>query len=198
MKKIVLLLLVVITLTSFSTPPMRVLFIGDSLTCYRGGWQDQVCKYFGFQSVNESKGGKRTEWMKDVLQNKLYHDENFTYVFIYGGCNDAYSYVNLQGTVNNIQTMVNLCNERGAKPIVIVGYDPARVSIKTTYDDVTTKRCRERYIELQKLMVHPETGLKNCKIIPKDTTVTFKDAGDGIHLGGNGQKKFATWVINHF
>jgi hypothetical protein len=46
-------------------------------------------------------------------------------------------------------------------------------------------------------MVHPETGLKNCKIIPEDTTVTFQDAGDGIHLGGNGQRKFANWVINH-
>jgi lysophospholipase L1-like esterase len=176
---------------------LRVLFIGDSLTCYTGGWQDQVCRYFGYQSVNRSVGGKRTEWMKLTLNEHLKRDSSFTYCFIYGGCNDAYSYVNLQGAVNNIQMMVDSCNRRGIKPIVIVGYDPAKVSIKTVYDAATTKRCRERYVEFQKLMIHPETGLKNCKIIPKDTTVTFQDAGDGIHLGGNGQRKFANWVINH-
>jgi lysophospholipase L1-like esterase len=135
--------------------------------------------------------------MRLTLNEHLKRDSSFTYCFIYGGCNDAYSYVNLQGAVNNIQMMVDSCNRRGIKPIVIVGYDPAKVSIKTVYDATTTKRCRERYIEFQKLMIHPETGLKNCKIIPKDTTVTFQDAGDGIHLGGNGQKKFANWVINH-
>ena len=74
MKKIVLLLLVVITLTSFSTPPLRVLFIGDSLTCFTGGWQDQVCKHFGFQSVNKSSGGKRTEWMRLTMNEYLKKD----------------------------------------------------------------------------------------------------------------------------
>jgi lysophospholipase L1-like esterase len=197
MKKVFLFLMCFVLLTSFSTPPLRVLFIGDSLTCYTGGWQDQVCRYFGYQSVNRSVGGKITEWMRLTLNEHLKRDSAFTYCFIYGGCNDAYSYVNLQGAVNNIQMMVDSCNRRGIKPIVIVGYDPAKVSIKTVYDAATTKRCRERYVEFQKLMVHPETGLKNCKIIPKDTTVTFQDAGDGIHLGGNGQRKFANWVINH-
>jgi hypothetical protein len=60
MRKIVLLLLSVVLLTSFSTPPLRVLFIGDSLTCYTGGWQDMVAKKFGYQSLNKSSGGKTT------------------------------------------------------------------------------------------------------------------------------------------
>jgi lysophospholipase L1-like esterase len=179
------------------TPPLRVLFIGDSLTCYTGGWQDQVCNHFGYQSVNKSVGGKRTEWMRVTLNDYLKKDSTFTYCFIYGGCNDAYSYVNLQGAVNNIQMMVDSCNRMGIKPIIIVGYDPAKVSIKTIYDVETTKRCRNRYIEFQKLMINSETGLKNCKIIPKDTTINYSDSGDGIHLGSNGQKKFAKWVINH-
>lgn len=197
MKTLLLLTLSIFFLTSFDVPPLRVLFIGDSLTCYTGGWQDQVCKHFGFQSVNKSVGGKRTEWMRYSLNDYLKKDSTFTYCFIYGGCNDAYSYVNLQGAVNNIQMMVDSCNRMGIKPIVIVGYDPSKVSIKTIYDDETTKRCRNRYVEFQRLMIHSETGLKNCKIIPKDTTITYSDSGDGIHLGSNGQKKFANWVIKH-
>jgi hypothetical protein len=39
--------------------------------------------------------------------------------------------------------------------------------------------------------------LKNCKIIPVDTTITYADTGDGIHMGGNGHKKLAQCVIKH-
>ena len=197
MKKIVLLLLSVVLLTSFSTPPLRVLFIGDSLTCYTGGWQDMVSKHFGYQSLNKSSGGKRTDWMRLSLNDHLKRDSMFTSVFIYGGCNDAFSYVNLQGAVNNIQMMVDSCNRRGIRPIVIVGYDPIKVMVRTVYGTETTDRCRARYVEFQKLMVDPKTGLKNCLIIPKDTSVTFKDAGDGVHVSLSGQKKFADWVIKH-
>lgn len=197
MKKIVLLLLSVVLLTSFSTPPLRVLFIGDSLTCLRGGWQDVVSKHFGYLSLNLSSGGKRTDWMKNTLNNQLKKDSSFSYVFIYGGCNDAFAYVNLQGAVNNIQMMVDSCNMKKIKPVVIVGYDPNKVMLKTVYGDEVTIHARSRYNEFQKLLVHPQTGLKNCLIIPKDTSVTFKDAGDGVHVSGSGQKKFANWVIKH-
>lgn len=197
MRKIVLLLLSVVLLTSFSTPPLRVLYIGDSLTCLRGGWQDVVSKHFGYQSLNLASGGKRTEWMRNTLNEVLKKDSSFSYVFIYGGCNDAFAYVNLQGAVNNVQTMVDSCNRRGIKPVVIVGYDPNKVMIKTVYGDEITIRARSRYNEFQKLLIHPETGVKNCVIIPKDTTVTFKDAGDGVHVNAYGQKKFADWVIKN-
>jgi lysophospholipase L1-like esterase len=196
MKKLLLFLSLVL-LTSFSTPPLRVLFVGDSLTCARGGWQDQVCKHNGFQSVNISVGGVRTDYMKNALNNYLKKDSSFSYVFIYGGCNDAFSYVNLQGSVNNIQAMVDTCNKRKITPVVIVGFNPAQVTTRTVYDEATTKRCVGRYIEFQKLMVHPETGLKNCKIIPMDTTMVYSDTGDGIHFGASGHRKFSQWVINH-
>lgn len=197
MKKVFLFLMCFVLFTSFSTPPLRVLFIGDSLTCLSGGWQDVVSKHYGYQSVNKSSGGKRTDWMRITLNEHFRRDSMFTYVFIYGGCNDAFSYVNLQGAVNNIQMMVDSCNRRGIKPIVVVGYDPNKVMIKTVYGDEITNRARTRYNEFQNLLIHPQTGIKNCIIIPKDTSVTFKDAGDGVHVSSYGQKKFANWVIKN-
>ena len=199
MKKIFLFLLAIVLLTSltYKTPPRRVLYIGDSLTCASGGWQDQVSKHFGYQSLNLSKGGVRTDYMRSTLNTCFKTDSAFTRVFIYGGCNDAFSYVDLQGAVNNIQAMVDSCNRRGIEPIVIVGFNPAQVTTKTVYDAETTKRCVGRYIEFQKLMVKEKTGLKNCKIIPMDTTMFYSDTWDGIHFAPSGHKKFSNWVIEH-
>jgi len=199
MKKIFLFLLAIVLLTSltYKTPPRRVLYIGDSLTCATGGWQDQVSKHFGYQSLNLSKGGVRTDYMRSTLNTCFKTDSAFTRVFIYGGCNDAFSYVDLQGAVNNIQAMVDSCNRRGIEPIVIVGFNPAQVTTRTVYDAATTKRCVGRYIEFQKLMVKEKTGLKNCKIIPMDTTMFYSDTGDGIHFAASGHRKFSKWVIEH-
>ena len=199
MKKIFLFLLAIVLLTSltYKTPPRRVLYIGDSLTCAAGGWQDQVSKHFGYQSLNLSKGGVRTDYMRSTLNTCFKTDSAFTRVFIYGGCNDAFSMVDLQGAVNNIQAMVDSCNRRGIEPVVIVGFNPAQVTTKTVYDSETTKRCVGRYIEFQKLMVKEKTGLKNCKIIPMDTTMVYSDTWDGIHFAPSGHKKFSNWVIEH-
>jgi lysophospholipase L1-like esterase len=198
MRKFLVFLVLVVLLTSWSyTPPRRVLFIGDSLTCATGGWQDQVSKHFGYQRVNLSKGGVRTDYMRTTLNACFKNDSAFSQVFIYGGCNDAFSYVNLQGAVNNIQMMVDSCNRRGIRPVVIVGFNPAQVTTKTVYDEATTVRCVNRYIEFQKLMVDEKTGLKNCKIIPMDTTMFYSDTGDGIHFAASGHRKFANWVIKH-
>jgi len=199
MKKIFLFLLAIVLLTSltYKTPPRRVLYIGDSLTCATGGWQDQVSKHFGYQSLNLSKGGVRTDYMRSTLNTCFKTDSAFTRVFIYGGCNDAFSMVDLQGAVNNIQAMVDSCNRRGIEPIVIVGFNPAQVTTRTVYDAATTKRCVGRYIEFQKLMVKEKTGLKNCKIIPMDTTMFYSDTGDGIHFAASGHRKFSKWVIEH-
>ena len=199
MKKIFLFLLAIVLLTSltYKTPPRRVLYIGDSLTCAAGGWQDQVSKHFGYQSLNLSKGGVRTDYMRSTLNTCFKTDSAFTRAFIYGGCNDAFSMVDLQGAVNNIQAMVDSCNRRGIEPIVIVGFNPAQVTTKTVYDSETTKRCVGRYIEFQKLMVKEKTGLKNCKIIPMDTTMVYSDTWDGIHFAPSGHKKFSNWVIEH-
>lgn len=186
------LLLLTILLTSFKAGE-RVLFIGDSLTCYAGGWQDQVSAARGYQRVNISKGGKRTAWMLSTLDSHLMKDHNYDKVFIYGGCNDAFSYVNLTQAVGNIQQMVFMCKFYGIEPYVIVGYDPERVMTKTVYADSVTKFHRSRYDTLQKLML----GLEDCTIVPMDTTVNHSDSGDGIHLGARGHKKFSSWVLSH-
>jgi len=194
MKKLFLLLSVFLICSFTPTQKDKVLFIGDSLTCYTGGWQAQVCKEMGWKFDNISVGGKRTSWMLSTLTEYLRVNHNFDKVFIYGGCNDAYSHVKLTSAVSNVQEMVDLCRTYKIEPVVIIGYDPNLVQQRTPYDEKTTKFHRDRYVELQKLM---SQHLTNCQIVIKDTTVTRKDSDDGLHLKATGHKKFAKWVVEH-
>lgn len=191
MKKIFLILISFILFSH--TTPNKVLFIGDSLTCYKGGWQDQVSKECGYTSVNISKGGKRTSWMLTTLTTHLETKNNYNKVFIYGGCNDAFSHVSLEGAVTNIQNMVDLCVKNKIEPIVILGYDPYKVMVNTPYKKDVAEFHKSRYVKLQSMM---KQHLVNCKIIDVCPTVTNENAHDDIHLGSSGHKKFSQWVID--
>lgn len=177
-----------------SKKDVRILYIGDSLTCYSNGWQHTVAKGMGMGYVNISKGGKRTDWMLKTLRNYLENGPHHNTLIIYGGINDSFASTKESTTINNLQSMVDLGNLHDMEVIVIVGYDPNKVIKKTVYDNNTTKICRDRYVKLQKKI---QERLIGCKIIPMDTTVTYQDSGDGIHLKSSGHKKFSNWVLNN-
>ena len=193
MKNIILVFL----LTLMSSVPKwnRLLFVGDSLTCYSGGWQHVVSKQLGLEYDNISKGGKRTDWMEKRLREHLSNNSDYGTVVIYGGINDSFAYSHPNLTIKNIQRMVDLCNEKKIKPVVIVGYDPSKVIFKTVYSDKVTEFHRKRYINLQNRI---QNEIKNCKIIPIETTIDRTDSGDGIHLKSSGHKKFYKWVLKNW
>jgi hypothetical protein len=183
-------------LTMFSFKPetgRRILYVGDSLTCYAGGWQSTVAKGLDMKFHNLSKGGKRTKWMLSTLESYLKKNEFHSTLIIYGGINDSFAMTSETETLNNIQSMVDLGNLYEMEVIVIVGYNPEKVNVRTTYDDATTTRCRNRYIKLQKKIQERITG---CRIVPMDNTVNRSDSDDGIHLKASGHKKFAKHVLN--
>jgi lysophospholipase L1-like esterase len=182
-------------LTAFTfLPDYNVLFVGDSLTSYNKGWQHQYSKQRGADYDNISKGGKRTKWMLEQLKKYPSNSYRYNEVVIYGGINDSFSYVSEDETIYNIQQMVYIAKKMGAVPIVVIGYDPNKVIKNTTYSDEVERRCRNRYIKLQKRMA---TDLKWCVIIPMDTTITRTDSDDGIHLKSSGHNKFSKWVFQN-
>ncbi len=195
--KILFIAFVCVILTSFKQNDERILFVGDSLTCYSGGWQHQVARMRHVKYDNISKGGKRTKWMLE--QMKKYPIDKYEYlpyyeIVIYGGINDSFSYVSEDETINNIQQMVYIAKKMGALPIVIVGYDPNRVIQHTMYSNEVETRCRNRYISLQKRIVEE---LKWCVVVPMDPTIWRMDSDDGIHLKSSGHKKFSKWVLDN-
>jgi len=194
MKKLLILLACILTLVSFKTPPQRMLFIGDSLTCYKYGWQHQVATAKGNTYLNLAVGGTRLSQMKYSLDAQMKKDAIFTTAFIYGGCNDGFCFVNLEQSLKYTQDMVDTCNARGIKPVVVIGFDAEKVIKKTVYDEVITKRSRDRYALLQKMM---KDKLRDCLVIPVNPNFYYEDTGDGIHFKGSGHKKMADWVLSH-
>ena len=190
-----LMLFLCLTMISFKPETgRRILFVGDSLTCYNGGWQSSVAKGMDMKFHNISKGGKRTKWMLSTLESYLKKNEFHSTLIIYGGINDSFAMTSETETLNNIQSMVNLGQQYEMEVIVIVGYNPEKVNVRTTYDDATTTRCRNRYIKLQKKIQERITG---CRIVPMDNSVDRSDSDDGIHLKASGHKKFAKWVLSN-
>ena len=141
-----LLCMICILIASFTQKEERILFIGDSLTCYSGGWQHQLSRMLQMKYDNISKGGKRTKWMLGRFREHLNTNKNYTKVIIYGGINDSFSSVREDDTIENIQKMVDMAKEIGAEPIVVVGYDPTKVVTRTIYSNDIESRCRNRYI----------------------------------------------------
>ena len=188
----------IFTMVYFHFGGVKALVIGDSLSCYKNGWQDVVGTKTSYKIYNISKGGKRTDWMLKELKSKLDSTEitrvGFDKVYIYGGINDMFSGVKSDVAVRNIQEMVNLCLQNKTKPVVIVGYDPNRVNVDIkNYKSSVEKSGRNNYIQFQKELLN----IKGAKIIPMDTTVTRKDSDDGIHLNAEGHRKFSKWVLEH-
>jgi lysophospholipase L1-like esterase len=183
-----------ILLFGFKKEDDKILFVGDSLTAYRGGWQHQVARMLHVKHDNISKGGKRTKWMVNELNKLSDNSRGYTKVIIYGGINDSFSSVKEDETIENIQDMVYTAKEMGAEPIVIVGYNPERVINLTMYSKEVEAKCRDRYIKLQKRI---QRDIRGCNVIPVENTIYRIDSDDGIHLKASGHRKFANWVLKN-
>jgi lysophospholipase L1-like esterase len=192
MKK--LLLLLGLTLSAFKNEPDKILFVGDSLTAYSGGWQHQMSRMLHSKYTNISKGGKRTKWMVNELKKHADNSAGYTKVVIYGGINDSFSSVKEDDTIDNIINMVYIAKEMGAEPIVIVGYNPEKVNVRTIYSNEIETKCRNRYIKLQKRI---QKDITMCNVIPMENTIDRTDSDDGIHLKASGHQKFYKWVVKN-
>jgi lysophospholipase L1-like esterase len=186
------LLLSILLFASFPKPTKRILFIGDSLTCYTGGWQHQFAKGLGYEYTNISSVGKRTDWMLKTLRQHFYTHPKYDLVVIYGGVNDAFASVSPSKVVYNIQEMVYECETHNIESVVILGYSPNKILKNGPYSESIMTRARNRYSIIQSKL---DEELVACLVIPVDTTINRSDSGDGIHLKASGHRKFAKFML---
>ena len=164
----------------------RALFIGDSHTAnHNYGWQVQLCQATGLIQNNISVGGKTTSWMLQQAQLNL--NSNYDYCFIYGGANDMYnSHISAFNAFNNIQSIVNMCNSKGVKAIVLTGFD---YSVCTRTEN---RMYPVKGAELQRMLL---MQLQKATVV--DTRVVYRsDCGDPLcHMNYSGHQKMAQAVI---
>jgi hypothetical protein len=177
----------IITDTVNDVKGKKALFIGDSHTANYGyGWQTQLSQATGLVQKNIAVEGKTTSWM--LTQAQLQVNPNYDYCFIYGGANDMYnSNISAFSAFNNIQSIVNICNSKGVKPIVLTGFD---YSVCTRTEN---KLYPVKGAELQRMLLGQ---IRNAKVV--DTRVVYRaDCGDVLcHMNYSGHRKTAQAVIS--
>jgi hypothetical protein len=134
---------------------------------------------------NIAVGGKTTSWM--LQQANMSLTSNYDYCFIYGGANDMYnSHISVASAFNNIQTIVNMCNYKGVKAVVLTGFD---YSVCTRTDN---RMYPVKGAELQRMLL---SQLRGATVV--DTRVVYRgDCGDALcHMSYSGHQKTAKAVI---
>lgn len=189
-----------------------VLFVGDSMTTTQDKNGVEVdgsynypnlirrMKISGLDVDTLAIAGKTTDWMKQELPNKI-KSKKYDNVYIFGGTNDIFQGSEINKVVNNVQNMVDLALEQGAKPYVIVGYNtpetweenllnPTQWGLKSKEDILKVK---QRYINYQDAL---KSNIKNAGLIfinmGKGTTY------DGVHPNLDGNKIISETIIKSF
>ena len=117
-------------------------------------------------------------------------DTSFDLCFIYGGGNDAAGGKSPRIIFQNVQQMVDLCNNKGVRAIVITGSSPEKVMTQSskwsTY--IKTKS------DFQKILVQE---LKNATLVDVRFLIEKQDCADVLcHMQVSGHKKIANEIIN--
>ena len=162
----------------------KILVIGDSLSLFPGGYQTQLSNHV----TNISKVGRSTSEMVRVLNQNKSKIRSQDIVVIYGGINDIYGGVREDKIVSNIQKMVDIVNENGGHPVLVLGYNPLKVH--------HNKIKASKYYNLQNLLKSKITGA-TC-IVPVfggiDKSCVSKD---GIHLNVKGNRAFTEHLLDN-
>jgi len=174
--------------TQVNVKGLNALFIGDSHTANRAnGWQKVLSDSVGFKSHNASVGGKTTYWMLDIAVYKITNE--YDYVFVYGGANDMYSsHIDPQAAVDNIKGIARIATKRGAKCIVLTGFDPHKCT------RTENKAYPGRYSRFQELLL--TDYMEGATVVDVRGVVNRVDCWDNLcHMNPNGHKKIAEKII---
>jgi len=166
----------------------KSLLIGDSHSAFSRGWQTFVSEWTGMEIENTAVEGKATSWMKRKLIQNI--DSTYEYCFIFGGGNDASMSVPPETIFKNIEQMVDICNEFGVQPVVILGTSPEKVIASNSSKWREYIRIKAQYQEL--LM----NGLEGAYVIDTRDLIEKSDCADFLcHMEISGHKKVADKVI---
>jgi hypothetical protein len=167
----------------------KSLLIGDSHSAFSRGWQTFVSEWTGLEIENTAVEGKATSWMKRKLIQNI--DSTYEYCFIFGGGNDASMSVPPETIFKNIEQMVDICNEFGVQPVVILGTSPEKVM------SINSSKWMEYYrikMEYQEMLANE---LTSAAIIDTRGVIEKSDCADFIcHMKISGHKKIASRVIS--
>jgi lysophospholipase L1-like esterase len=175
-----------------------LLFVGDSVTAGSISYPLVIKPQLLNLNIDVlAKGGMTTKWMLDNLPNQL-SARQYNRVYIYGGINDAFNdSISIKTSISNVQKMVDLITNAGAKAVVIIGYN---MDTSTDYRKIPTTKyvsdvakyipMIEKYKKYQSSLL---TDIKNAEFIGK---FEIGPLSDGLHPSKSQHKIIANIIKN--
>jgi len=178
----------------------KILFVGDSITASQLYSYPALIKKLrpDLEIDILAKGGMTTKWMLDNLPSKI--NNNYDRIYIYGGINDAFNNsIPLSSTINNVQKMVDIIEQNGSDPYIIIGYQTIPFM---DYKKIPTTRYVSNQLDYVP-MIKKYGDMQNMfRQISNTSFVNKFDLGtstsDGIHPSGTGQNIIANKIIETF
>jgi lysophospholipase L1-like esterase len=179
----------------------KLLFLGDSHTVPSNGWVEALTINAGADSFDKrAANGKTTEWMLTQLKTYLaYHRPSF--VIVWGGANDAYGNIPQSKTIANMQSIIDVANNKGARVIFVTGYDPSKVSYNfdTKYLYGTQQSLTAGKNNLLALISAMPKKLKgDFIVIPPNSSFTRANSTDGLHLTMGAYQQYGRWLAEKY
>jgi len=114
---------------------VRLLAVGSSSTAAEYSYIDQLVElYPEIYKYKIAQVGATTGWMLENAEPELLSDVVYDAVIIFGGLNDIYATLSIDAAKQNIQSMVELANQRGSISVVLT-LQPTH-----NYDAYTTQK----------------------------------------------------------
>ena len=191
--------------------PKKILIAGDSQVAIQNEQGGKITYTYpntlkselesqGYEIDVVALGGKTTDWIKENLAKKL-QEKKYDRVYVHGGGNDVNNAsIPLEKTIGNFQQMVDMINENGADPFIVLGYKIEGVDGKFgNYKIMSLTKYLDKqedwipYIEKRK-----ELQSRLPQEITDSSFVPIYDlqqkTSDGIHPNGEGHKIVASKI----
>ena len=191
--------------------PKKILIAGDSQVAIQNEQGGKITYTYpnilkkeleplGYEIDVVAIGGKTTDWIKENLAKKL-QEKKYDRVYLHGGGNDVNNAsISLEKTIGNFQQMVDMVNQNGADPFIVLGYKIEGTDGKFgNYNIMSlTKYLNKKedwipYIEKRKEL---QKRLPN-EVVDTNFVPIYdlqQNTNDGVHPNGEGHKIVASKI----
>jgi lysophospholipase L1-like esterase len=185
---------------------MSIVCIGDSLTFGYGvkeqdNWVSRLSRKLKNEIINRGISGDTTTAMKERFRRDVVNYRP-SKVIIMGGTNDIFLNEGLKYILNNIDTMVDICNKNEFLPVLLTPL-PVKEDIeeKILFEDMDYKKVNHNLDKLRELL----TQYANKKsiitidlgnILLKEGKINEQFLEDGIHVSKETHNRIAEIIYN--
>jgi acyl-CoA thioesterase-1 len=185
---------------------VSILCIGDSLTFGYGvketeNWVSILSAKIKEKIINKGIPGNTTTEMKERIAEDVV-DNKPSRVLVMGGTNDIFLNSRINDILDNIDTMVQICEINNIVPTILTPLSiKDNIEVKTWFEDMDYKKVNKNLAELRSLLIkYGEEKNITCidlgTILLNEGKIKEQFLEDGIHVSKEIHSEIAEIIYN--